>query len=575
MQSIDKTEPAAHGRQDPEKTDEPISSTDASVKYEPDSNESPAATSSVSKGEGTERGEVEYEPEWVSGWKLALIMSAVTLPCFLLLLDMSIIVTAIPQITGDFHSLPDVGWYGAAFMISSAVLQPLTGRFYTNFSSKWTFVCFFALFELGSLLCGVATSSVMLIVGRAVAGMGASGIQNGAFTIIAGCVPLQKRPPLIGFASGFAQLGLVTGPLIGGALTEHATWRWCFYINLPVGGVVLALIAFIHVPDQVPKPPPMSVLRTLPSKLDFIGFLIFAPSAVMLLLALQWGGNAYAWNSSQIIGLFVGAAAMFVVFVAWDYYKGDAAMIPFSIIRQRYVWSAGLTYGLFMGQVLCVSYYLPIYFQGVRGATPTMSGVYLLPSVVPHIIFSLSAGWLMGRVGYYLPFSLVGGTLASISNGLLSTLSPTTSTAKWIGYQIIGGAGRGIGLQGPLIAVQNTVRPSQIPVAMAFVMFSQAFGGALWLAFCDLIFTNGLRTLIPVYAPSVDPQAVIDGGARGLADADGKSISGADALGVLVAYAKTLDRDFYFAAGISVASFLTAWFMGFKDIRKKKPVSEA
>ena len=138
----------------------------------------------------------------------------------------------------------------------------------------------------------------------------------------------------------------------------------------------------------------MSVVRTLPSKLDLIGFAIFAPSAIQLLLALQYGGVTFPWNSAKIIGLFCGAGGTFIVFLAWDYYKGDAAMIPFSMARKTTVWASCLTYGFFMGQIFCVSYYLPIYFQGVKGATPTLSGVYILPSVLTHVIFALTSGVL-------------------------------------------------------------------------------------------------------------------------------------------------------------------------------------
>ncbi|KAH7333047.1 putative MFS multidrug transporter [Rhexocercosporidium sp. MPI-PUGE-AT-0058] len=446
------------------------------------------------------------DEEWVSGLKLFAIMTATSLTCLLMLLDSSIIVTAIPKITNDFHSLPDVGWYGSGYQVASAVLQPLTGKFYANFNSKWTLLVFFAIFELGSLLCGVANSSKMLIVGRVVAGMGSSGIMNGTFTIIAGCVPMPRRP--------VSQLGLITGPVLGGILTEYSTWRWCFYINLPIGGFVAALLVFTHVPDQIPKPAPVAVLKTLPSKLDLIGFALFAPAVVQLLLALQWGGITYAWNGSKIIGLFCGAGATCV------------------------------TYGLFMGQLFTISYYLPIYFQAVKGASPTMSGVYILPIIGCHILVGLSSGVLIGKVGYYLPFIVVGSMLVSISNGLLSTLSPETSTGKWVGYQIIGGIGRGLGMQ--------------------------PFGGALFLSLSDTILTNSLKSLLPKYALAVDAQAVIDAGATGFR----AFLNGTELLNVLVVYAKSVDRVLYLTTGAAVGSFVSGWFMGFKDIRKKRVVSK-
>jgi hypothetical protein len=138
----------------------------------------------------------------------------------------------------------------------------------------------------------------------------------------------------------------------------------------------------------------MSVIHTLPAKLDLIGFAIFAPATIQLLLALQYGGITFAWNSAQIIGLFCGAGGTFIVFLAWEYYKGDAAMIPFSMVRKKTVWASCLTYGFVMGQLFCMSFYLPIYFQGVKGASPTMSGVYILPSVLSHVFTSLSSGML-------------------------------------------------------------------------------------------------------------------------------------------------------------------------------------
>ncbi|KAL9107000.1 MAG: hypothetical protein Q9227_008036 [Pyrenula ochraceoflavens] len=481
------------------------------------------------------------EEQQVTGIKLINIITAITLVCLLVLLDTSIVATAIPRITSDFHSLADIG---------CAALQPLTGKFFMNLNSKWTFMGFFFIFELGSLICGLANSSKMLIVGRAIAGMGTAGVLNGTFTIIAGCVPMAKRPTLTGLVMGISNIGLVMGPVLGGALTQYSTWRWCFYINLPIGGLVAAMLTFIHIPDQIPKPSIPSFLRSVPSKLDLIGFLLFAPAATQLLLALQWGGTKFAWNSAQTIGFFCGAGSTFIVFLSWEYYKGDAAMIPFSMVQKRVVYTSSLVYGFLMAQLFCTSYYLPVYFQAVKG----------------QLFSSILSGWAVGRLGYYLPWIIVGAVMMAIANGTLSTLSPGTSSGKWIGYQIILGVGRGLGMQMPLIAVQNTLPPNQIPIVMALLMFSQNFGGALFLSFGETILTNSLKTEVPKYAPAVDPQDIINAGATGF-----RPIIDPMALhGVLKAYATSVDRVFYLTAGAGVACFVFAWGMGWKDIRKKK-----
>lgn len=404
-------------------------------------------TSSSKKDDGLSRQSTEQQ-EYITGFKLASVIISVTLVAFLMLLDTSIIATAIPRITTEFHSLPDVGWYGAAYLLASCSLQPLTGRFYTLFDIKWTFLSFFAVFELGSLLCGVANSSDMLIIGRAVAGMGTAGLTNGALTIIAACVPLEKRPMYLGFMMSFAQIGIILGPLIGGLLTQYATWRWCFYINLPPGAIVAVLLILIAIPDKRPKDDGVKwTIGGLAKKLDLLGFAFFAPAAIQLLLALEWGGTRYHWDNAVIIGLFCGAAGTFALFLVIEYHQGDEAMIPFPILRLRIVACSCLNMFFFGGAMYILTFYLPIYFQAVRDATPTMSGVYLLPSILTQIMFAVASGVLVGKLGYYLPWAVASGLLISIANGLISTLTPTSSTGKWVGYQIIAGAGRGCGMQ--------------------------------------------------------------------------------------------------------------------------------
>ncbi len=385
--------------------------------------------------------------EYLTGVKLVLVMSAVTMVAFLILLDMSIVVTAIPHITSEFHSIPDIGWYASAYLLANCTLQPLSGKLYTYFSSKYTFLAFLAIFEFGSLLCGVSVSSNMLIVGRAVAGLGGSGLVNGALTIIAASVPLTRRPVLLGALMSIAQLGILFGPLIGGALTQFTTWRWCFYINLPAGAAVAVLLLAIRVPDRVIKDDKKSTLIQTLGKLDLIGSAIFASTITMFLLALQWGGSTYPWSSATVIGLFVGSFFDLVLFLFWEFRRGDQAMIPLSMLRKRVVYSSCLTMFFMMGNLLILNYYLPIWFQVVKDATPTMSGVYLLPMVVSQIIGALSSGVLVGRLGRYLPFSIFSATLLSIGSGVITTFKVNTNSAIWIGIQILAGTGRGCGMQ--------------------------------------------------------------------------------------------------------------------------------
>ncbi|KAI1424352.1 major facilitator superfamily domain-containing protein [Xylaria sp. FL1777] len=395
-------------------------------------------------------GPQEGDPldEHLTGVKLFLLLFATALVFFVLLLDNSIISTAVPKITSEFHSLNDVGWYAGAYQLATAVLQPLTGKLYTYFPTKWTFLVFFFVFEVGSLLCAVATSSAFFIIGRAVAGIGVSGLQNGALTIVSGAVPLQKRAFYLGLLIGTGQLGLVIGPLIGGLFTQYVSWRWCFYINLPIGAVAGGLLALLKCPEQLVKAPfSLALVRRVLPLLDSVGFILFAPGALLLLLALQFGsGETYAWNSSVIIGLFVGSGVSFILFLLWEWKAGEIAIIPFSMVTNRIVWASTLQYISLISAVFVGTQYFPIYFQAVKGVGPVLSGVYLLPSILSQIIFVVFSGGLIAKVGYYLPFAVVAGVGATVGSGLISTWNAYTSTGMWIGYQIIFGL-RGTGIQ--------------------------------------------------------------------------------------------------------------------------------
>ncbi|KAF2148175.1 putative MFS multidrug transporter [Myriangium duriaei CBS 260.36] len=525
-----------------------------------------SANATVDSEKGQNPGLFHDEDKWVTGTKLFIIMAGLVMVCFLLLLDISIVTTAVPTITSRFHSLVDVGWYGAAYQLATAALMPLTGKIYSNLNTKKCFLVFLLVFELGSLLCAIATSSKMFMVGRAVAGMGASGLQNGALTIIAGCAPMTKRPFLIGTLFGIGSLGLVCGPLIGGALTEYVSWRWCFYINLPIGVAVTIVLVLTHVPDNVTKPLAVSVLRDLHNILDLIGFAIFAPACVMLLMAVQFGGNRYAWHSPQVIGLFCGGGIMTILWLTWNFHKGDAALIPYSMLQRRVTWSSCLFYCFITSAMFTTTYYLPIYFQGVRGHRPTVAGVYLLPSILCQLASAPFAGKAVSHYGYYLPWAVAGGILGSIGYGCLSTLAPNTSAASWAGFQILIGFSRGFALQVPFVAVQNSLPMTQIPTAMSLIVFSSTIGGALFLSLADTIITNSLRSLLPRFVPIAEADSIIDAGIYNF-----RQVATSQTLpGVLEAFARSIDRVFYMATALALLSFLFAWGMGWYDIRRQR-----
>ncbi|KAM5345318.1 hypothetical protein ACJ41O_011180 [Fusarium nematophilum] len=506
------------------------------------------------------------EDEWVTGWKLASLMISITLAAFLMLLDMSIIVTAIPRITSTFHSLRDIGWYGSSYNLASAALQPLSGKLYTYFKSKWLFLGFLFIFEVGCLICGVATSSVMLIIGRTIAGIGGSGIQNGALTIIAASVPLNKRPALVGLLMGCAQLGLVVGPLVGGALTEYTTWRWCFYINLPIGAVCTILILLVEVPDRRVRTN-HTPLQILTSKLDLTGFILFAPCTVMFLLALQWGGINYPWDSATVIGLFCGGGVLLVIFLFWEHRVGAGAMIPLPIVRKRQIWTACLTQLFLFTTMILASYYMPIYFQSIKEASPFESGVDMLPSILSQLASAILSGVLAQRIGYYLPFAVLSAVFSAVANGLLSTMDPYTPTAKWAGYQILVGFGRGMSMQMPIIAVQAHSSPDIISVATAVLVFCQVFGGAVFIAVGNVIFNNKLHDELVARLPNVDADLVINAGATAVREV----VSVEDLPQALIAYSEGVSATFLLAVGASCAMFITAWGIGWTDIRKKVP----
>ncbi|KAF2450925.1 MFS general substrate transporter [Karstenula rhodostoma CBS 690.94] len=504
----------------------------------------------------------EETTAYLDGWALWNLTFALTSSALMLALDNTILATAIPRISSDFNSLNDIGWYASAYRITQMALLPTCGRIFTLYDVKWSYTILLLVFELGSIICAVAQNSITLIVGRAVAGIGAAGSMGGAAIIVSYCVPLEKRPVLMGVISLIYGIGSILGPLVGGVFTDNTTltWRFCFWINLPFGAIALAQIWY-----TLQKPPP-AVKAGLPPKekirqLDLPGATVLVGAVVCLLLALQWGGIVYPWSEGKVYGCFIGFALLLALFILIQMKDQNSCTVPLHLFRNRTV-CASSGFMLFLQLAVAVqAYYWPIYFQSVKDTSARDSGIYMFPFAISSTLCTLASGWVISKIGYYVPFMWIGTPVLAVGVGLFQLLDAYSPASTWVGYQIVTGIGFGVCGQVPIVAVQVVSSKEDIPTAVVLILFFESLGGALATSIAQNIFTDSLLEELG-NINGVDSAAVVEAGFK-----DFRRLVPSELLDrVIRAFEDALGNVFWLALASSVAALLISTAMEWRKL---------
>ncbi|KAJ1915736.1 hypothetical protein H4219_004153 [Mycoemilia scoparia] len=423
-----------------------------------------------------------------------IIMFGLVLSVFLAAMDQTIVAVVLPNIGAQFDALSNTAWLGTAYLITITALQPLYGKLSDIFGRLQVLLFALGIFLVGSALCATAQSMIWLIISRGVTGIGGSGIFALSIIILSDITTIKNRGRYISCISFAWTIASVIGPLLGGVFADKVTWRWCFYINLPIGAVtVIISLLFLRVPTQ------KSSWKEKLKRIDFLGSLIIVAGLVVLLLALSWGGKEYPWNSAVIISLLVVGLVLLIAFVLVEAYIPPEPILKISLFKSYSMLAliiAILTSGMVMYSLI---YYVPVFFSITQNASSINAGLHLLPFLVTVSIFALASGQLTSYTGRYRLVTIFGFLFAAVGSGIVTLLRPDSTLDKQIGYLILCGIGIGLVLPPVIVLGQSMVKPNDIAIITSFLMFTRTIGGVLGLAICDSVFKNYLlRKLHPI-----------------------------------------------------------------------------
>lgn len=413
--------------------------------------------------------------------QILLVLSGLMLGLFLAALDQTIVATALPTIAGELGGLEQLSWVVTAYLLTSTASAPLYGKVSDMYGRKIVFQFAIVTFLVGSVLAGMSQSMIQLIGFRAIQGLGAGGLIVMAMTIVGDVLSPRERGRYQGYIGSVFALSSIAGPLLGGFFVDNLSWRWVFYINLPIGLAALFVTATVL---DLP-------FRRVDRPVDYLGAGLLVGGVTSLLLVTAWGGSQYEWGSPVIIGLSVLAVVLLVLFLLQER-RVEEPILPLRLFRDRtfaITSSAGFIVGLGMFGAIV---FLPLFLQVVMGASATNSGLLLVPLMGGVVTSSIVSGRLITRTGRYKIYPLVGTTLMAVGLWLLSTMSPETTLLQASVFMVIFGTGMGLVLQVLVIAVQNAVEARDLGVATSSATFFRSLGGSFGTALLGAVLTSQL-----------------------------------------------------------------------------------